>query len=107
MYESLTGAIFLDSNFKQVKNFIYKTLIEPNLIFKNINFKGDLIELCSKLIYKKPIFELIENNLSNENNEINFKVILKLNDNEFFGLGNKIKDAENNAAKEALKFLGF
>ena len=51
---------FLDSNFKQVKNFIYKTLIEPNLIFKNINFKGDLIELCSKLNYKKPIFELIE-----------------------------------------------
>ena len=107
LYESLTGAIFLDSNFKQVKNFIYKTLIEPNLIFSNINFKGDLIELCSKLNYKRPIFELIENNLSNENNEINFKVILKLNDNEFFGFGNKIKDAENIAAKEALKFLGF
>lgn len=107
LYESLIGAIFLDSNFKQVKNFIYKTLIEPNLIFSNINFKGDLIELCSKLNYKRPIFELIENNLSNENNEINFKVILKLNDNEFFGLGNKIKDAENFAAKEALKFLGF
>lgn len=107
LYESLTGAIFLDSNFNQVKNFIFNTLIEPNLIFSDINFKGNLIELCSKFNFKRPTFELIENNVSDKNNEINFKVILKLNDNEFLGLGNKIKEAENNASAKALKFLGF
>ena len=107
LYESLTGAIFLDSNFNQVKNFIFNTLIEPNLIFSDINFKGNLIELCSKFNFKRPTFEVIENNVFDKNNEINFKVILKLNDNEFLGLGNKIKEAENNASAKALKFLGF
>ena len=107
LYESFTGAIFLDSNFNQVKNFIFNTLIEPNLIFSDINFKGNLIELCSKFNFKRPTFKLIENNVSDKNNEINFKVILKLNDNEFSGLGNKIKEAENNASEKALKFLGF
>ena len=107
LYESLTGAIFLDSNFKQVKNFIVNTLIQPKLTFSDINFKGNLIELCSKLNFKGPTFELIENKVSDKSNEINFKVILKLNDNEFLGFGNRIKEAENNASKQALKFLGF
>ena len=107
LYESLTGAIFLDSNFKQAKNFIFDTLIEPRLIFSDINFKGNLIELCSKFKFKRPTFKLIENKVSDKSNEINFKVILKLSDNEFLGLGNKIKDAENDASKKALKFLGF
>ena len=60
LYESIVGAIYLDSNYKEAKHFIKNTLIKNyNLLEKNINYKGILIEFCHKQYNKPPEFNII------------------------------------------------
>ena len=99
-YESLIGAIFIDSNLKNAENFIQNTL------FKNIedyetemNFKGTLIEYCLKETLSEPIFQTTY--ISQKNI---FNSIVKINSisSEYIGTGPSKKIAEKNAAEKAL-----
>ena len=103
LYESLIGAIFLDSNYEIVKEFIYSNLLDDRHSPNTINNKGALIELFSKNKIKKPKFFLINESLV-DNNKV-FEVELRIENQIFFGNGSKIKEAEDNAACKALDFF--
>ena len=103
LYESLIGAIFLDSNYEIVKYFVCSNLLNDAYSPIRINNKGTLIELFSKNKIKKPKFYLINESLVN-NNKV-FEVELRIEDQIFLGNGSKIKEAEENAACKALDFF--
>ena len=104
LYESLIGAIFLDSNYDCVRLFIYSNLLNQEYSLNKINSKGNLIELCNKKKIKKPIYHLLSESLSiNDNKHFNIK--LKVGDKSFFGTGSKLKEAEEVAASKALDFF--
>ncbi len=103
LYESLIGAIFLDSNYEIVKHFVCSNLLNDAHSPIRINNKGTLIELFSKNKIKKPKFYLINESLVN-NNKV-FEVELRIEDQIFLGNGSKIKEAEENAACKALDFF--
>ncbi len=105
LYESLVAAVYLDSNYETAKKLIINTLLKKGFSIDGINSKGYLIELCSKLNLKKPVFEFKVNNLDNIKQK--FYVELKVKDMIFKGYGIRKKVAENNASRKALKFLGF
>ena len=101
----MVAAVYLDSDYETVKNIIINTLLEKGFFIDDINSKGDLIELCSKLKIKKPVFEFKKNNLNGSSK--NFSVALKVKNMVFKGYGARKKIAENDASKKALQFLGF
>jgi len=104
LYESLVGAIFLDSNYNTTKLFVSSTLLNKEYSLGTINRKGSLIELCNKKGFERPNYKLISESLSSDNSKI-FNVKLKVGNHFFFGKGSKIKEAEDTAAFEALNFF--
>ena len=99
LYESIVAAIYLDSNYLTVKDFIYKTL----LAFKSIkedNYKGKLNEICHEKKISTPIYSVILNTGPDHNKKYKVKVLI--GKKFFFGKGTKVKEAEIDAAKKAL-----
>jgi len=106
LYESLIGAIFLDSDYETVKVFVNSSLLHQEYFSDKINSKGKLIELCSKRKIKNPIYQLINESLHSDDNKI-FDVKLEVDNKFFFGKGSKLKDAEENASSKALDFFSI
>ena len=108
LYESVVGAIFLDSNYDNAKKFIKNSLLikeSLSLSTKNFNNKGDLNEFCHFKNFEQPVYKLIKKS-GFEHRKI-YKVSLLVKDIFFFGEGYRIKDAENLAAFNALKYFEF
>ena len=100
--ESIIGAIFIDSNLTKTKEFIYTHIFSKLKDSKvsNINYRGILLEKCHKLKYREPIFNLAE---YEEANLVKFKATVIINNSIYTGKGFTKKEAQGNAAKEALK----
>ncbi len=107
-FEAFIGAIYLDHGYKAVKNFVFKQLLKKHIDLGKIlntetNYKSRLIEWVQKgrnvLTFNT---ELIENDSLHPEFisfiKINNKIIEK-------GTGLSKKEAEQNAAKQALKKL--
>ena len=78
-----------------------------NIINDNFDYsKGKLIELCSKIKIKEPVYYLIDELLSTDDNKI-FNIKLEVGNKYFFGKGSKLKDAEENASSKALDFFSI
>ena len=99
LYESIVGAIYLDSNYQTVKDFVYNTLLKHDSVVQE-NYKGKLNELCHQQKITEPSYILISGSGSDHNKKYKVKVLVK--DKIFFGYSTKIKQAEINAAKKAL-----
>ena len=99
LYESIVGAIYLDSNYQTVKDFVYNTLLKHDSVNQE-NYKGKLNELCHQQQITEPIYNLISDLGPDHNKKYKVKVLVK--GKIFFGYGTKIKEAEINAAKKAL-----
>ena len=95
VYESLIGAIYLDSNFSTANKFFKNTLIKNIYrIKKFIDYKG--------IIIKKYSNDLIKYSTNSNNN----MYISKLNlNNECYGFGKNKKIAEQNVSKLHLNIL--
>ena len=103
LYESITGAIYLDSNYNIAKKFVLNTLINNyELSGDNLNYKGILIEFCHKNYNKPPSFNIISSNGPDHDKSFEVKVFLK-GEFEFRGIGKSIKDAEQTSAKKTLE----
>ena len=99
LYESIVGAIYLDSNYQTVKGFVYNTLLKHDSVNQE-NYKGKLNELCHQQQITEPIYNLISDLGPDHNKKYKVKVLVK--GEIFFGYGTKIKEAEINAAEKAL-----
>lgn len=109
LFESVVGAIYLDSDFKQAKDFIYK----------NLNLSKNQVEIVMKSFvdYKTKLQELVQQNGKNTIEYIlvektgkahnpNFKIMLKVNGNEICTCCGKTKrQAEMLCAKQAIDIL--
>ena len=100
--ESIIGAVFLDSDWDNVDNFILElfanelSIIEANQEFRDS--KTELQELLQSKKLKLPIYVTIES-------DIGFDCKLELQEGLFEASGNSKRQAEIAAAKEALIHL--
>ena len=100
--ESIIGAVFLDSNWDSVDNFILKlfskelSIIEADQEFRDS--KTELQELLQSKKLKLPIYITSESNCG-------FDCRLELPEGLFEASGNSKRQAEIAAAKEALSHL--
>ncbi|MFW5976560.1 MAG: ribonuclease III [Bacillota bacterium] len=106
--EAIFGAIYLEKDFEFVKNFI-QNLFKKNIKAVNNNnyirdYKTLLQELVQKDGSKRPQYEVIEETGPEHNKE--FLIEVKVNDKKLGkGRGSNKKEAEQQAAKTALKNL--
>jgi len=102
LYESIVAAIYLDSDYNTVKDFIYKTLLDFNSV-RQENYKGKLNEFCHAQNIVEPHYSLISDSGPDHNKRYKVKILVK--EKIFFGYGTKIKEAEIDAAKKTLVYL--
>lgn len=106
-FEALIGAIFLEFGFETSYKFVKKYLFQDKLdyIIKNKLYqsaKSQLQEYTQAKYKNIPQYELIET-VGPEHNRL-FKIKALINKKEVaYGQGRSKKDAEENAAKNALK----
>jgi ribonuclease III len=105
-FEALIGAIYLDKGYKTTFSFISKKIITNHIDFQNLelinnNFKSQLIEWSQKT---KSQIEFIS---FNDDENLNFFTSqVKFNDTIIgLGKGTSKKEAEQNAAQEALNTI--
>ncbi len=100
IYESIVGGIYLDSNMKTVKKFIYNTLLNEKYIPLSNNYKGKLNEYCHENGYNEPVYKVVKESGLDHLKKFSVKVFI--NGNSYEGSGSKIKNAEIKSAKKAL-----
>lgn len=107
-FEALIGAIFKDSDYYTTKEIAMKYLMEKIENINDIEGTGDYKTILQELLqgeYRKmPEYELIKT--AGPDHDKIFEISVKLNDKIIGnGSGKSKKEAEKNAAKEALKFV--
>jgi ribonuclease III len=107
-FESLIGAIYLDKGIQAAGNFIMKHVIEHEnfkmIVAAEHNYKSRLIEYTQSRHLPMPLYTVIEE--AGAEHEKTFTVEVTCND-QLLGTGTarRKKDAEQLAAKEAMKQL--
>lgn len=108
--EALIGAIYLDTDYQTTKYFVTKKILSQfvdlnEIEQKDTNFKSQLIEWSQK--NKKEInFETTEEETKNKLKAPNFISVVEMDNKELGkGIGTSKKEAQQNAAREALKKL--
>jgi ribonuclease III len=103
VYESLVGAIFLDQGFPVAQRFIMRHLAKKKRIVEN-DFKSRLQEMVQKKYKAPPIYVVVAE--SGPDHEKKFTLEVRINKRVLgMGEGRSKKEAEQLAAKEALRAL--
>ncbi len=103
VYEALVGAIFLDQGFSPAQRFILRHLSKKKRIVEN-DFKSKLQEIVQKKYKAPPVYNVIAETGPDHEKKFTLEVHIKqrvLGSGE----GRSKKEAEQMAAKEALKTL--
>lgn len=105
LYEALIGAIYLDKGIDPAKKLILKTIwTNRQEAWKSVNHKGHLIELCHTKQLSNPKFLISD--VSGPDHQKLFEVHVKIGENVYpSGIGTNKKDAEQNAAQNAMSIL--
>jgi ribonuclease-3 len=104
--ESVIGAIYLDSGYESAKLFVLNHILyDMNDIINddaNMNFKGELLECVQGQDWGVPTYIVVNEIGPEHNKEFTVEVIIK---QQVLGAGRGLtkKDAEQQAAREALK----
>jgi ribonuclease-3 len=104
--EALIGAVYLDSGFKIVENFILKFWNDEikKTVKIEIDPKTKLQEYSLKYFKKLPIYKILSSR--GPQHKPSYKVSVKINDSKFYyGTGNSKKIAELNAAGKIINDL--
>ncbi len=107
-FEAIVGAIYLDGGLEKARKFIeyyladtIKTIVEKGIIF---DYKTYLQELTQRVFGSLPVYEIVKEE-GQEHNKT-FYCDVYVNDIKYgFGVGKSKKEAEKNAAKEAVEKL--
>lgn len=103
VYEALVGAIFLDQGFPKAQRFILRHLAKKKRIIEN-DFKSRLQEIVQKRYKTPPTYFVIGE--QGPDHEKKFTLEVRINKQVLgSGEGRSKKEAEQQAAKEALKTL--
>ncbi len=107
--EAIVGAIYLDKGYKKTKAFIEKKIIAEHIDLDKISeieidFKSRMIEWAQK--NKKEIdFVCMEQERSKSNRPAFVSHLLVFDEIIGMGMGKSKKEAEQNAAKQAIKII--
>jgi ribonuclease-3 len=105
--EALIGAIYLDSDYQQVRKFILKLWSKP--LDNNFKPPQDSVSYLQELVQEQskelPIYEIIRDGGSEHCPLFNAKVKINFLNLEFNALGKSKKEAQKNVAKVALEKL--
>lgn len=102
-YESLVGAIFLDQGFSRAQRFIMRQLAKRKRIVEN-DFKSKLQEIIQKKYKTPPTYSVV--NEEGPDHAKKFTLEVRVNKKVLgLGEGRSKKEAEQLAAKEALRAL--
>jgi len=106
--EAIIGAMYLDGGLAVARAFVRRYLLsrmDDIIADKNFrNYKGDLLELLQSLSAGMPHYEIIEE--TGPDHDKTFTVgVFSGNEQIGAGLGYSKKDAEQKAAREALRHL--
>ena len=106
--EAVIGAIYLDSDYPTVRTFVRNLVlcdVERILTDEmNTNFKGELLEYTQSHELGSPLYSVIEESGPEHQKQFTVEVFIK---NKSCGQGKGLskKDAEQKAAREALKAI--
>ena len=104
VFESVVGAIFIDSGYERTREFIINNLLDNNLLKGNgtsENNKSKLQEYVQKKAESLPSYKLTE-----QDQDIGFTVQVSIEGKEIgVGNGRSKKIAEQKAAEQALNYL--
>ena len=109
--EALIGAIYLDKGYKKTRKFILHKIIKPHIDLTElseleVDFKSRIIEWGQK--NKKDInFTCHEQANGNEKTPVFISHLLVFDDIVGMGLGKSKKEAEQNAARQAIQMIGL
>lgn len=105
LYEALIGAMYLDKGIEPAKKLILKTIwTNRQEAWKSVNHKGHLIELCHTKQLSNPKFLISD--VSGPDHQKLFEVHVQIGENVYpSGIGTNKKDAEQNAAQNAMSIL--
>ena len=102
-FEAVIGAIFLDSDFEKVKEFINNFLNSEQSI-ELIDYKTSLQELVQAEFQTLPEYRVVKE--YGPDHDKKFEVAVFIENKQFgFGRGTSKKEAEQNSAKQAYKKL--
>jgi ribonuclease-3 len=110
-FEALIGAIYLDTDYNVTKRFVTKKILSKfvdmnEIEKKDTNFKSQLIEWSQKN-RKEVKFDTIEENSKDKSKPPKFITVITVDNKEFGkGIGTSKKEAQQKAAKEALRKMG-
>lgn len=108
-FEALIAAIYLDSSLEKAKKFVLRFIIDELKNSKPKNFKDYKTEL-QEIVQKNPqeVLEYVMVSESGPDHNKHFVSEIKLNNNVIGrGGGKSKKEAEQQAAREALSLMGY
>ena len=102
-FEAIIGAIYLDSNFEIVKNFIHKFLSLEQTV-ELTDYKTSLQELVQAEFQNLPEYKVVRE--YGPDHDKKFEIAVFIEGKQFgLGIGSSKKEAEQNSAKQAYKKL--
>jgi ribonuclease-3 len=108
-FEAIVGAIFVDGGLTQAKKVVqgqvfsrFSELTDESIFY---NYKGELLEYLQAREVCLPRYEVMEEEGPDHQKIFTIAVVIK-GKKMGVGMGASKKDAEQNAAKEALKRIG-
>lgn len=104
LFEAIVGAIYLDGGFDAVKTFLFGLFldeIESTVGTPSRNWKTELQDYVQKNFSTKPIYRVVHEEGPDHAKVFHVRVSIQ-NEDYGFGVGNSKKQAETNAAKEAI-----
>ena len=107
LFEALLGAIYLDGKFESAKSFFWRCFAEDIEVLvrqPNANWKASLQEVIQRKHQKLPVYKVLQETGPDHNKT--FSVGVFLEDRLLgSGQGSSKKEAEQNAAKQALESI--
>lgn len=108
LFEALIGAIFIDGGLDAAKRFLFKNFskdIESILQTPERNWKALLQDYTQKNFQEAPLYKVLSE--EGPDHSKNFKIVVIVNGSEVgLGEGHSKKEAQQEAAKLALKHFG-
>lgn len=109
IFESICAAIYLDAGFSKASEFILKFIVSAlnNPVLPDIHdYKTDLQEIVQKNPEETVEYVLVKESGPDHDKRFTFEA--KINSNVVgYGTGKSKKEAEQHAAREALKWMGY
>lgn len=107
LFEAIMGALFLDGGFEACKTFFFMHFnddVDQILRMPMQNWKALLQDLSQKTFQEMPIYDVVE--ATGPDHKKSFKVVVTIQDEAHGeGFGSSKKEAEQQAASNALKKL--